>query len=229
MGGIAFCLEGTHTQTGFCRDNDNSILEPPSYSSGEKEKCSRGRHGTGGLAAILNSLPIPFPWGWSHSQCTVEVKRFCEEEWLVQGLRARRSRAGIQSQRSISLPNPHSFWRAKVNTTQKRQGLLCILFWPLKKQPKKMGKIKTELIPTYLGPCSPYSALPQSPCVFTSCSRKSGSLRWSPQTYSYSSYTPNPEKDSRKEDGCCMIEDVIRRAPVLSGGQGVHHTMRSTF
>lgn len=118
MGGIAFCLEGTHTQTGFCRDNDNSILEPPSYSSGEKEKCSRGRHGTGGLAAILNSLPIPFPWGWSHSQCTVEVKRFCEEEWLVQGLRARRSRAGIQSQRSISLPNPHSFWRAKVNTTQ---------------------------------------------------------------------------------------------------------------
>lgn len=221
-------LSRRNTHTGFCRDNDNSILEPSwqikrqilsaTLLRGEEESCSRARHGAGGLATILNPLLTPVPRGWSHCHFTVEEKRFHEEEWLVQGLRARRSRAGIQSQRSISFPNPHSFWRTKVNTTQKWQVLLCILCWPLKNQPKKMGKIETELTPTHLGPCSLYSALPQSSCVFTSYPRKSGNLRWPPQPDSHSSYTLNPERDSRREDGSREMEDVTGPCPCAEWG-----------
>ena len=113
-------LSKRNTHTGFCRDKDNSILELPHQikrciisatllGDEEEESCSHARHGTGGLATILSSWLTPVSGGWSQTHFTVEKKRFSEEEWLVQSLGVRRSRAEIQSQILILFPYPYSF------------------------------------------------------------------------------------------------------------------------
>lgn len=56
---------------------------------------------------------------------------------------------------------------------------------------------------------------------------------WKPQmvsqTYSHSSYTLNSERDSRREGGSRVREDVMGPCTGVVWGQGVHYMMRFLF